>query len=82
MALINQYSFLWGALILLIIVAVLLLRDGPKRTDFLILGVILIALGGLWLGVRPRATQLTHAAQVQAQIGAGTPVLLEFQSPY
>ena len=82
MALINQYSFLWGALILLIVVAVLLLRDGPKRTDFLILGIILVALGGLWLVVRPRATQLTNAAQVQAQIGAGTPVLLEFQSPY
>ena len=80
--LINQQSFVIGAILLLSVSAFLLLRDGPKRRDFAILALLTIGLAAIWYAARPTATSIASAGQVQAQIGAGTPVLLEFQSPY
>ncbi|NOY99934.1 MAG: hypothetical protein GXP40_12180 [Chloroflexi bacterium] len=81
--LVNRYSAVWLAIILVIIVGVLLLRKEPKWGEFAALGVIVVGLLAAWLALRPTQTALMgEAGQVQALIGQGTPVLLEFQSPY
>ncbi len=83
MFIINQYSILWIVAILIALVAFLLLRNRPKRQDYLVIGLLLAGLVAGWLILRPLQTPLMDdAARVQAQIGQGTPVLLEFQSPY
>jgi hypothetical protein len=82
MSLINQQSFIFFAVLVLGLVAFFLLRDGPRRRDFAILAFLMLGIAGLWYLLRPTASAGYAAAdQVRAQIGAGTPVLLEFQSP-
>ncbi len=83
MSILNQYSFLWLAVAVTLIATLVFLRKKPRLPDFLAVGVILLALLTAWMILRPRHTILSgEAAEVQAQIGQGTPVLLEFQSPY
>jgi hypothetical protein len=82
MKIINQYSLLWGAAILLAILAIILFRDGAKNLDYVILAGAAIIIAVIWLIARPKATPLDGISSTQSQIGAGTPVLLEFQSPY
>ena len=82
MNLINQYSFLWLSLAALAML-LLAVRRGPRRRTLAIAAAGLAALGLVWLLVRPTQTAgLGQAGAVRAQIGAGTPVLLELQSPY
>lgn len=82
MKIINQYSFLWGAVFLLLILAILLFRNGIKKTDFAILAGAAALIVVIWLLVRPQATPNANSDNIQSQIGMGLPVLLEFQSPY
>lgn len=83
MNILNQYSFIWLAAAVTILAALVFLRKKPRLPDFLAVGVILLALVAAWFVLRPRQTLLSgEAAEVQARIGQGTPVLLEFQSPY
>jgi hypothetical protein len=82
-ALYNHYSFLWIALGLTIVAGLVLLTNKPRLRDFVSFGVIVAGLLAAWLILRPQQTPLMNDARmVQAAIGAGTPVLLEFQSPY
>ncbi len=79
----NHYSFLWIAIGLTIVAGLVLLTSRPGIRDFLSFGVIVAGLLVAWLILHPRQTALMNDAKaVQAAIGAGTPVLLEFQSPY
>jgi hypothetical protein len=79
----NHYSFLWIALGLTIVAGLVLLTNKPKLRDFLSFGVIVAGLLVAWLILHPQQTALMGDAKaVQAKIGAGKPVLLEFQSPY
>ena len=79
---INQYSALLFGLGLLTLVAVLLLRRGLKPARVIVL--VLVGLGLLvgWYVLRPQQTPHAQLSELQAPIGAGTPVLLELQSPY
>lgn len=80
---INQYSFLLLAAALTIVTGLVLLSRAPKWTDYLAFGIVLASLLTAWLILHPRQTPLMgEAKNVQEKIGAGTPVLLEFQSPY
>jgi hypothetical protein len=79
----NHYSFLWIALGLTIVAGLVLLTNKPKLRDFISFSVIVAGLFVAWLVLHPRQTSLmSDARAVQAMIGDGTPVLLEFQSPY
>ncbi len=79
----NHYSFLWIAVALTIVAGLVLLTNKPRLRDFLSFGVIVAGLLVAWLILHPRQSALMgDAKSVQAMIGAGTPVLLEFQSPY
>ena len=79
----NHYSFLWIALGLTIVAGLVLLSNRPRLRDFISFGVIVAGLIVAWLVLHPRQTPLMeNAKSVQAMIGSGRPVLLEFQSPY
>ena len=79
----NHYSFLWIALGLTTVAGLVLLTNKPKLKDFISFGVIVAGLLVAWLILHPRQTPLmSDAKAVEAVIGGGKPVLLEFQSPY
>ena len=79
----NHYSFLWIALGLTIVAGLVLLTNKPRLRDFVSFGVIVAGLAVSWIILHPRPTSLPgDAKSVQAMIGAGKPILLEFQSPY
>jgi len=80
---INQYSALWIAGALVLLVALVIFRHNPKPSEFIALGLVIFGLGLAWFILHPTQTPLMDDAQsVQAMIGQGKPVLLEFQSPY
>ena len=82
-AMLNQYSFITLFISFTIISGIILLTNKPKWTDYLAFGVIVVSLFAAWSLLHPRQTPLMDdAKEVQAMIGAGKPVLLEFQSPY
>jgi hypothetical protein len=79
----NQYSALWIAGAFVLLVVLVIFRHKPKASDFVALGVVVIGLGVAWYLLHPTQTPLMdNAKSVQAMIGQGKPVLLEFQSPY
>lgn len=79
----NHYSFAWIAAGLTIVAGLVLLTNRPKLADLVSFGVIVAGLLTAWLILHPRPTALVNDAKaVEAMIGAGKPVLLEFQSPY
>ena len=80
---INQYSAIWIAAGLVLVVTLFLFRQKPRTTDFIALGAVAIGLVIAWGLLHPVQSPLMEDAQkVQAMIGQGKPVLLEFQSPY
>ena len=82
-AFINQYSAPIVGLALVAAAAVILLTRKPRWNDYLAFVVIVAGLIAAWVILHPRQTPLMGDAQrVRQMIGAGTPVLLEFQSPY
>ncbi|MEW5938777.1 MAG: DUF4149 domain-containing protein [Chloroflexota bacterium] len=80
----NQYSFVAiASAIFLLLAAVLFLFRKPRWQEYLSLAVIALGLIAAWAVLHPVQTPLMEdAKQVQAMIGQGKPVLLEFQSPY
>jgi hypothetical protein len=79
----NQYSFILVAIAFVVVAGLILLTNKPKWNDYLAFGVIILGLAVAWSILHPRQTPLMEdAKKVQAMIGKGTPVLLEFQSPY
>ena len=80
---IQPYSLLIVTALLLAIVAALLFRKKPRLRELLAFAFITIGLAVVYFYIRPTQTVLMgDAADVQALIGQGKPVLLEFQSPY
>jgi hypothetical protein len=79
----NQYSFISVGVLFVLVAGMILLTNKPKTKDYLAFGVIAASLITAWAILHPRQTPLMDDARmVQAMIGSGTPVLLEFQSPY
>lgn len=77
------YSFLFIAIGFALIAGIILLSNKPKWNDYVAFGVIVGGLIVAWTILHPRQTLLMDDAKnVQAMIGTGKPVLLEFQSPY
>jgi hypothetical protein len=78
----NLYSALLLILIILVIAGRYLLRRGVDRKRILFFALLAVAVIGGWYLLRPVQTPHQASAQLRSQIGAGRPVLLEFQSPY
>jgi hypothetical protein len=80
---VNQYSALWMAGAFVLLVVLIIFRHKPTTGEFIALGLMILGLGVAWSLLHPRQTPLMDDAKsVQAIIGQGKPVLLEFQSPY
>lgn len=82
MKFINQYSFVFVAVVALLVLGFFTLRGGLKFQH-------LIALGALSLGIilsyrflNPGSGSSDESERILAEIQSGSPVLLEFQSPY
>jgi hypothetical protein len=82
MAFFNQHSFTISGLVLLIVLSVLLFRDGVQPNDIIALGALLLGFVTAFLLFQPGESSLQEANEVVAAIGQDTPVLLEFQSNY
>lgn len=82
MQFINQNSFTLMGVILWLGLAVFLLHDGVKANDVIALASLAAGLGLAFWFLRPGPSTLDETEQVMARIGAGKPVLLEFQSNY
>ena len=79
----NQYSAVLIAAAVMLVAVVFVFSRKPRWQDMLALGVIAAGLVTAWFILHPVQTPLMDdAKQVQAMIGQGKPVLLEFQSPY
>ena len=79
----NQYSFITIATVLIFIAGLILLTNKPRWNDYAALGMIILGVFFAWSILHPRQTPLMNDAQmIQNLIGSGTPVLIEFQSPY
>lgn len=77
------YSVLWMGALLLGIAAIALLRGRRTAGEWIAFGTLIAVLFVAWMTLHPRPSRLSEdAAQVIEQIGRGTPVLLEFQSPF
>lgn len=82
-SLFNQYSLFLILVAFLAMMAFLFFRKGIRIQEIISFLVIFAGLAVAWMALRPTQTLLSVAASdVQARIGAGRPVLLEFQSPY
>ncbi len=82
MSLINHYSTLWGFGIIFTLSAYFLLRGERSAKKLAVLTLIGVALVGAWFAIRPQSGSEAPADSLRAEIGQGTPVLLELQSPY
>ena len=78
----NQHSFTLGAAFALGLLAIWLFRDGITLNDLLAFGALALGLGIAYFFFNPGESSETDPEAVIEQIGAGTPVLLEFQSPF
>ncbi len=82
MELINQYSIVWSAILILGAAAFFLLRkDYSFMSGLKVVGIAAVLLVG-WLVIRPQQASTTELTQFKAEIGQGQSVLLELQSPY
>lgn len=80
---INYYSFLLVSFGIIGVAALVLLTHKPKLNDYISFGIIAFITIMTWVILHPRQTPLMGDSKaVLNMIGAGTPVLLEFQSPY
>jgi hypothetical protein len=79
---INQHSLPLLMTGVLAIVLIACLRRGWRRRDFFLVGGLALAMLVIGLLFRPTASPAAGLTAIESQIGAGQPVLLEFQSPY
>lgn len=79
---VNQHSFSLFAAASIVALAIYLFRDGIEAGDFVAFGALILGLVIAYGLLQPGPSSLAQVGQVEAKIGAGQPVLLEFQSPY
>jgi hypothetical protein len=82
MSLVNYYSFVFVVSLFIFLLAIGVFRKGIKLTKILILGFIFAGLIVIWFLIKPTQNVNVNQDQSLKLIGNGTPVLLEFQSPY
>jgi hypothetical protein len=82
MAFINQHSYTISAATVLMIVGVIAFRSGVSPRGIFAIGLLILILISAFLLLRPGKSSHDRVAQINSTIGAGKPVLIEFQSPY
>lgn len=79
---INHYSFLIAAIAAVIILSVILLRDGVQQNDLLALAALVIGLGFAFINFNAGSSDVSAIDEFDSSLAAGDYVLLELQSPY
>jgi hypothetical protein len=79
---INHHSFSLFAAASLLCLAIYLFRDGIEPSDLVAFGALILGLVIAYWFLGPGPSTASRLNEVEAKIGAGQPVLLEFQSPY
>ena len=82
MSIINQYSYLIIAIVGVLLLGFFLFRKNPDRNNLISLGALIFGLLFAFFLLRPRPPSSQLVEEVLRQIGAGEPVLLQFQSDY
>jgi hypothetical protein len=82
MKLINQYSFTLMVAVVLLIFVVFTLRAGPNWRHLIALGALSLGIVLTYRFLKPGASSSADVDRILAEIHSGSPVLLEFQSPY
>ncbi len=82
MVIVNNYSMLWGGILILGLAVFFLLRKGSRSKNGLKLILIAAALFVSWLVLRPDQATISEITQFKGELGQGQAVLLELQSPY
>jgi len=77
----NQYSFPLAAIITILGFTFFLIRDGVERKDIAAIAALTLGVLMAFVWVQP-GRGISQVDEVQASLGQGTPVLLEFQSQY
>lgn len=82
MSVLNQYSFALLCLLIFAAAATLILRHGVTVRQILWMGLVAAVLLAAWYVLRPQPGTRASRTEILNQIGRGTPVLIEMQSPY
>ncbi len=82
MALVNYYSFVFAICLFIILLSIGVLRKGINLTKIIVLGLVFAGLIVIWFLIKPIQNVNVNQDHSLNLIGNGTPVLLEFQSPY
>ena len=82
MGVINQYSFTLVAGILTVLISIYLFRRGVGQREITALVALIIGFMVAYWFFNPGQSSSGGTQRTKAAIGAGKPVLLEFQSPY
>ncbi len=82
MAVVNQYSFVWLAASSVVALAVVLAVRRALARQWLALAALVVGLGLAFGLLRPTPAPPEAALRLESALGAGTPLLLEMQSPY
>ena len=78
---INHNSFALLAAILWLTAAGTIIRKMPNQRGWLILAIASVVILTGFFALRPAPAEDGEAAEINAQIGMGKPVLLEVRSP-
>ncbi|NIS80411.1 MAG: hypothetical protein GTO14_09440 [Anaerolineales bacterium] len=78
----NQNSFVISTGLLLLLIGMAILRGGVSALRVSVIGGLVIAAAALYIFLNPGASTFDREEEIRIHIGRGTPVLLEFQSPY
>jgi hypothetical protein len=79
---VNKFSLLISDLFLVALVAYLALRQGVTPRGLAAVGIVVVALVGVWLLVRTGPSTYSDVAQVEEALADGQPTLVEFYSNY
>ena len=83
MKIINPYSFIILAIGMIAILVFVVVSKGIQATGVrLAVLVVFAGLAASFVLLSPGASAVKDTGQITTAIGAGSPVLLEFQSPY
>jgi hypothetical protein len=82
MSLINYYSFVFAFCLVIILMTIVVFRKGISLKKIIGLGLVFAGLIVIWFVIKPTQNVNVNQDQSLQLIGNGTPVLLEFQSPY
>jgi hypothetical protein len=82
MQFINQYSFVLMAIVIFLVLLVYFLRNGLGQREIIALAALIFGFAVAIFLFNPGDSTLSDDETPGELIGSGTPILIEFQSPY